>query len=231
VAGRTSPISLPYFFLFRAGIGGVLAAIVIATPSCGGSLKANPDGAPADGPGADDAGTDGPSADDAGACVQQVPAGATFTFHVRNDGTETRYMSFGCGGNPPIALETAQGSRGIGPESVYFCGYTCDPVFAGQSVPNGCTDCGPGVSKQLPPGATVDIAWDRRLWQQATISAACSGLPQQSICALGVAVAATMVNGAVTYCGTQPPTLSCQDPRTAAFVADLSLDAVEVSIQ
>ncbi|HEY7374122.1 MAG TPA: hypothetical protein VIF57_18315, partial [Polyangia bacterium] len=180
----------------------------------------------ADGPVADE-----PVADDAGACVQRVPAGATFTFHLRNDGTETRYMSFGCGGNPPIALEAAQGKGGIGPESVYFCGYTCDPVFAGQSVPSGCTDCGPGVSKELPPGATVDVAWDRRLWQQVTIPAACSGLPQPSTCALGVAVAATMVNGTVTYCGSAPPTLSCLDPRTADFVADLSLDAVDVSIQ
>lgn len=210
MAGRT-PISLPYFLLFRAGIGEALATIVTAAASCGGSLKANPDGA--------------------SPCVQQVPAGADFTFHVHNDGTETRYMSFGCGGNPPITLETPQFKSGIGPESAYSCGYTCDTVFAGRSVPSGCSDCGPGVSRDLPPGATVDVVWDRRLWQQVTISAACSGLPQPSTCALGVAVAATTVNGTLTYCGLAPPTLACLDPRTASFVVDLSLDAVDVSIQ
>ncbi len=218
MAGRT-PTSLPYFVRFRAGIGAALAAIVTAGASCGGSLKANPDGA------------DAPPGDGGGACVQQVPAGATFTFHVRNDGTETRYMSFGCGGNPAITLDTGRQQGGIGPESVYFCGYTCDPVFAGQEVPIGCSDCGPGVLMDLVPGGSIDIPWGRRLWQQATIPPACSGLAQAVVCALGVAVDQTTVSGTVSYCGTRPPTLSCTDPLTTSFVADLSLDAVDVSIQ
>jgi hypothetical protein len=163
--------------------------------------------------------------------VELVPAGATFTFHVRNDATESRYMFFGCGRNPPIALETTDGMHGIGPESAFSCGYTCDPVFAGQSVPVGCSDCGPGVSMTLVPGATVDIAWDRRLWTQVTIPAACSGLAQDSVCALGDTVQPMAVNGAATYCGAPFQTLSCATPLTASFVADLSLDAADVSLQ
>jgi len=165
--------------------------MVVAASSCGGGSLTNPDGG------------------DAGACVQQVPAGAAFTFHVRNDATEPRYMYFGCGNNPPIALQTAQGSRGIGSESAYVCGYTCDPVFAGHSVPSGCTDCGPGVSMTLAAGASLDVLWDRRVWTQVTIAPSCSGLSQPSVCALGAAVDGTTINGTVTYCAVPPPTLSC----------------------
>jgi hypothetical protein len=220
--------SFPHFVVSRAGIAATVTAV--AAVSCGGGSLTNPDGPVADGATSDTVAGDG---GDAAACIQHVPPGATFIFHVRNDATEPRYMYFGCGHNPPIAVEAAQGLQGIGPESAYFCGYTCDPVFAGQSVPSGCTDCGPGVSMTLAPGATVDVPWDRRLWTEVVIPPPCSGLSQPAICALGTAVDATMVHGTVAYCGVQPPTLSCPTANslTTSFVADLSLDELEISIQ
>jgi hypothetical protein len=199
--------------------------MMIASASCSGGSLTNPDGSGADGAAADGG--------DAGACVQHVPAGSVFTFHLHSEATEARYMYFGCGHNPPISLETPQGSHGIGPESAYVCGFTCDPVFAGQAVASGCSDCGPGVTMVLAPGATIDVPWDRRFWTEVTIPSACSGLPQPSTCALGTAVDATTVNGTVGYCAVQPPTLSCPTASslTSSFVADLSLDGVDISIQ
>jgi len=121
--------SFPHFVVLRAGITAAVTAV--ASVSRGGGSLTNSDGPGADGATSDTAAGEG---GDAAACIQHVPAGATFTVHVRNDATAPRYMYFGCGHNPSIAVQTAQGSRGIGPEGAAVCGYTCDAVFASQSV-------------------------------------------------------------------------------------------------
>jgi hypothetical protein len=101
---RPIPTSFPHFAVLRAGIAAAVTAV--ASSSCNGGSLTSPDGPITDvGPGDAPVGDGG----DAGACVQQVPAGPVFTFHLRNDATDPRYMYFGCGHNPPIALQTAQG--------------------------------------------------------------------------------------------------------------------------
>jgi hypothetical protein len=79
------------------------------------------------------------------------------------------------------------------------CEVSCDNVYAGTEN-NGCSDCGPGVGKSLLPGETVDIAWDRRVYEAHVADPKCSGHEAGNNCALGVLVKAPSTTGVLTVC-------------------------------
>jgi hypothetical protein len=156
------------------------------------------DSAAPDAGGADVTAFDGASFEAGGACALD-PAGATFTFHIHNAGSSHRWLYDGCGKNWPIVIDTPGGMLGIGPESANVCGFTCEQDYQGNPQ-QGCTDCGPGISVDLPAGATVDMPWDRRVYVMHSADPQCVGGLTVS-CALGVAVApASMQAGTLTAC-------------------------------
>ena len=154
-------------------------------------------------------------------CPAMARKGKPFTFRLINRSASTRLVSFGCGGNRPIELDTPRGTLSIGTEKADFCGNMCDLVLLGVK-PSSCSDCGPGVGPTVAPGMSTEIVWDRRVWVPATIAPSCSGLAQEAPCALAVEVDAQMVVGRYTPCGSK---LGC------TFTADLSLDGVDVEFE
>ncbi|MFO0755649.1 MAG: hypothetical protein U0359_04125 [Byssovorax sp.] len=134
-----------------------------------------------------------------GACTDDPP-GDTFTFHVHNGGASALDLTFGCGASLPIVLDTDRGAFDIGPGPSTFCENKCDAVYAGQ-VFEGCTDCGGGVSADLDPGKTVDIAWDRRVYDAIMVDRSCTVNDKSVYCARGTAVRPTASQtGTLTVC-------------------------------
>ena len=135
----------------------------------------------------------------AGACAI-APPGSAFTFHVHNGGASHLGLAYGCGGSLPILLSTPAGSLGIGPGPADGCEFTCTQQYAGP-VQQGCSDCGPGVGADLPAGATVDIAWDHRVYVAHMAASECVGGQSGVSCALPEAVAASTTQaGTLTVC-------------------------------
>jgi hypothetical protein len=177
-----------------------LALVALSLGSCGGH------------------GTVRDGGDAGGACA--LDPTDSFVFHVHNAGTSTIVLDLGCGRTLPIILATPAGRLSIGPGGADACEFTCDQIYAGQAVPGGCTDCGPGVSKEIVPGYVVDVAWDRRVYARHTLEPACS--KATGTCALGTAVAPTASQlGALTTCPlAQHQPFSCAAPTTTEFTVD-----------
>ena len=156
--------------------------------------------------------------DGAAACGLD-PTG-TFTFHVHNAGSQVLLLELGCQGALPISLATPVGRLPIGPGSADVCGFTCDEIYAGHVTPGACSDCGGGDFKSLAPGDVADIAWDRRVYAEHMLDAACSTQP--GTCALGFAVAPSSAQlGVVTTCPmNQHPTGACLAPVASEFTID-----------
>ena len=152
----------------------------------------------------------------------------SFVFHVHNAGTAMLVLDLGCGKTPPIVLATPAGRLPIGPGAVDTCEFTCDQIYSARAAPGACTDCGPGVSKALPPGGTVDLPWDRRVYAKHALAPPCS--MATGTCAFGTAVAPTpMQLGAVTTCPTDKHMpFSCAAPVTTEFTVDTT--AAEATI-
>jgi hypothetical protein len=126
-------------------------------------------------------------------------AGATFTFHVHNDGSTTDLISYGCGLDRPITLTTPEGALSIGPGQANSCEFTCQSVYQGDVQP-GCTEC-QAVYATLDAGATLDILWDRRVYTEHLADPSCVGGMTDVYCALPIAVAPTNAQaGQLTVC-------------------------------
>lgn len=97
------------------------------------------------------------------------PSGSSFTFHIVNRGTQPLHIAMGCVGDVPLDLDGPGGQLPIATDFTsigMICGAGCVP---GPSP--GLWDCSPEESQPLPPGATVDVPWDHRVfswtWQGA----------------------------------------------------------------
>lgn len=110
----------------------------------------------------------------------------------------------------------------------------CDPIFAGESSPSVYGDCGIGHGADLAPGATVDLAWDRRVYQSYSVPPECSGHPDGNSCWLGLAVAAsTTQTGEITICangGSSPQDGYCTNPETVPVSFDTSGDEATIEV-
>jgi hypothetical protein len=157
-------------------------------------------------------------------CPTDARAGRKFTFRLINRSASPVQISLGCGANPAIELDTPNGALRIGPESAQVCAATCERVRGGVN-PSHCTDCGGGHGIIVPPELSTEIEWDRRVWVPAKLQPSCSGLPTEADCALGVAVDMKLVTGRLMLCADKSSCLPSQNPT---FVADLSLDAVNI---
>jgi hypothetical protein len=143
-------------------------------------------------------GVGGGEADGGGVC-SLVPGGPNFLFHLHNASRAMLNVTLGCSASLPIVLDTPDGQLSIGPGAVDACEYTCDLVYKGMFSPELCTDCGGGYAKALAPGATVDIAWDRRVYVKHMVVPPCA--TRAGTCALGVAVATSSAQkGTLTVC-------------------------------
>jgi hypothetical protein len=129
----------------------------------------------------------------------------SFTFHVANRGTRMLRLAYGCGATLPITLDAAGGPLPISPGPASYCEVSCDYIYGGGEN-NGCSDCGPGYGAGLPPGATVDIAWDRRLYVETTADPTCSGHAGGNECALGTLAGPAVSSGTLTVCNGGSPT-------------------------
>jgi hypothetical protein len=177
----------------------VFVALSSIVPGCGSGIEGGraPDGGGGAGGGAQGTGGEGSGGDVS--CEVDRP-GEPFTFRVHNAGAAELLLPFGCGEHVPIEIETPGGAAGIGVGNASTCQVSCDTVFAGNPNP-GCSDCGPGVGRLLPAGATVDIRWDRRVYVPHVADASCSGSDEGNDCALGVAVSPSATQqGALTVC-------------------------------
>lgn len=157
-------------------------------------------------------------AGDAGACALEETG--SFVFHVHNAGASPIVLDLGCGRTVPIVLATPAGRLAAGPGGVDVCEFTCDQVFSGRNAPGACTDCGGNTGQTLPPGASADVAWDRRVYAQRPAGPPCS--QGTGTCAFGFAVApAAAQAGVLTTCpADKHPTATCQAPTTTAFTVD-----------
>jgi hypothetical protein len=211
-----------------SGCGGSTAKAGEGSPDGGGS---SPDGAssPDGGASSNDSGSTsdtgttsdgGTTADgNAGACALD-PSKGSFTFHVHNGGSRSLTLGLGCGRSLPIQITTLSGSLPAGPGPEDTCEFTCDDVYAGHSQPGACSDCGPGVSSALGPGATADITWDRRVYTERPVELSCT--TGTGSCAWGASVApASSQGGVLTVCtsSTGFPG-SCTTSDTVSFTAD-----------
>ncbi|HEY8042585.1 MAG TPA: hypothetical protein VIF15_22440 [Polyangiaceae bacterium] len=167
---------------------------------------------------------------DAGGLCHLDPPGSLFTFHVHNGGSATLSLAYGCGGALPIVLPTSQGVLGIGPGPADTCEFTCEEVYAGTAG-QSCSDCGPGYGAPLAPGATVDIAWDRRVYTEIHPDTQCvaSGQP----CAMGMAVpAAAAQKGTITVCtGTSLGSGYCSTSEDVPFTLDTTGSAGTIEVK
>jgi hypothetical protein len=128
------------------------------------------------------------------------PPGTPFTITVHNGGTKMLGLAEGCGLSYPIVLDTPEGMLGIGPGPADPCEFSCDRVYAGMAGV-GCSDCGNGSHAPLPPGASVTITWDRRVYAGMKVPSACVNGPSSATCAFGHAVAPTSTQqGVLTAC-------------------------------
>jgi hypothetical protein len=207
----------------------LLAASLLAIAGCGGSVV-NPGGSGGSGGSGGQGGSGGSSK---GTCKVD-PAGSTFVFHVKNT---PRSLSYGCGSVPSMVLSTPGGMQTITPFDLSFCGFTCEAVYANPGQNWGCSDCGPGYGADLPAGATVDVQWDRRAYEQQTADPQCAGEMDIS-CALGIAVApATMQAGVLTVCSQDAPSNAggpgyCTGPTIpVSFTVDTTQSEGTIEVQ
>lgn len=109
--------------------------------------------------------------------------GEAFTFTIRNTGTRTLSLDFGCFDTPPITVD----GRGIAPGAADLCGVDCREVWEGYENLGCSTLCGPDAFRALPPGGEVEVEWDRRLFVEHLAPPECTGLDEPIRCALGEA--------------------------------------------
>jgi hypothetical protein len=164
------------------------------------------------------------------ACAHDAP-GATFTFHISNSGSRMLHLFYGCLLSLPITLDTKNGALAISPGPADPCEISCDLIFAG-GMNNSCSDCGPGYGADLPPGTTVDIVWDRRVYSAYTVDPACSGHRSGNNCALGVLIDNSVHSGTLTVLSggggtTGGPTTQVDVP----FTFDPTSDQTTINVQ
>jgi hypothetical protein len=172
-------------------------------------------------------------------CLGTVaPPGQSFTFHVHNGGSKTLRLTYGCGDELPIQLDTPAGSLGIGSTD---CTWTCESIYDGSAAMSGpfsCTDCGPGQGAALDPGATVDITWDRRVYAATNVDPSCGG-GAGAQCMLATAVVpAVAQKGVLTVCaeaaiegGFQGACGSAADEQAHGFTIDTTGDEGTIEVQ
>jgi hypothetical protein len=184
-----------------------LALALVAVAGCGSTPVCDPgtctsessSSSSSTGGGVGGGGGAGGGAGGADACKLEAP-GAAFTFHVHNGGTKTLRLLYGCGNKIPIDLETPNGNLNIGP--LNLCEFTCDELYSPHPESN-CGDCAGGVGAALAPGATVDLAWDHRVFSEIAADQACivNFLPKPDTCALGaVLTPSSAQKGVLTVC-------------------------------
>jgi hypothetical protein len=212
----------------------------ILVAACGGSTTIEQNGSSSSGThgtgGSVGAGGSNPGP---GAPCHVDPAGSTFTFHVHNTGTQMLSLTYGCGGTMPMVLNTPAGMLSIGPGAVNGCEFTCEMFYKGP-VQQGCSDCGPGVGAILAPGSTVDIPWDRRVYEAHTADPSCvMGMTGVS-CALAVSMAPTASQaGVLTVCGSVSPAAlgnnaggyCTSSTFTVNFMADTTKTEATIDVQ
>jgi hypothetical protein len=122
--------------------------------------------------------------------------------------------------------------QGIGAGNADGCEVNCESVYEGYSN-WGCSDCGPGVGKELLPGATVDIPWDRRLYAAHVAPAACSGNEDDmNNCALGTLADASLTEGTLEICPGEGNYGYCgSDAETFDFKIDLNSDELRINVE
>jgi hypothetical protein len=154
----------------------------------------------------------------------------TFTFHVRNVGDQRLTWDLGCMKKLPITLHLPEGDLPIGPGSADYCELTCEQIYSGW-FPGACTDCGPGYSGSAAPGASGDIAWDRRVYTRYTFDLACrvqdgAQISAGATCAFGHAVAPSATqSGTITICPGYDQLGTCYlDTTTAKTVATRNIE-------
>jgi hypothetical protein len=139
------------------------------------------------------------------ACKLDFPPTGTFTFHIHNAGSSPRSIPFGCGSTIPIQLDTPTGPvasslQGI---AVADCNESCEDAYTAPGVTTFpfCSDCGGGMSADLPAGSTVDITWNRIGRVTDAVPAPCVGDAGITSCLRAIAVAASMTQtGTLTVC-------------------------------
>ena len=213
-----------------------LVPLLACVAACGGSVDCEGDacaaGSSSQGPGG--AGGQGAGGQDGGGgeCSIDAP-GTPFTFHVHNATGSMIWLARGCGGTIPIEVQTADGLQGIGPGSGDFCEVSCDTVYQGHPV-SGCSDCGPGVYNDLAVDATIDIAWDRRVFVPHMAPEACAGSPGTNSCALGVAVApSAMQDGLLVACKAESFGGGCatEDQMMVTFTVDTNQNEATLEVK
>jgi hypothetical protein len=152
------------------------------------------------------------------------PARPGFTFHITNGSTTTLRAAFGCGDALPITLITPQGPLALAPGMAvtHYGTVTCDQLSAGGPC-GPFSDCGVGQGSFMPPGATLDISWDRLTW--TLVNRQCGAQTACSQCSLGTAVTGGVARGELTLCEdaamTMPPS---GEGCTQGRVVDFSFD-------
>jgi hypothetical protein len=215
------------------------AAAVLFATGCGGHIGVASDSNPDNNPfahgtgGAQGTGAAQGTGGEPGVTCHLDPPGTTFVFHVHNAGTQMLALAYGCGSSLPITLTTPAGILPIGPGDVSFCGFTCDSFYSGQ-IQEGCSDCGPGVGDSLPPGATADIQWDRRVWTGYTPDPQCVEGMMGLMCSLGSAVAPVATqDGALSVCaqGSLAGAGYCSSTNTMTFTIDTTKSEGTIEVQ
>jgi hypothetical protein len=87
------------------------------------------------------------------------------------------------------------------------------------------SDCGPGLGAALDAGATIDFAWDRRIYTSHVADPQCVVGMTGITCGLPVAVAPTMQQqGTLTVCtggaSSGPPGSGCVGSVAVGFTLD-----------
>jgi hypothetical protein len=166
---------------------------------------------------------------DRGAACSVDPEGTSFTLHIHNAGTNALTLNYGCGFTMPITLTTSLGAVPIAPPGPGgACDGTCEYAYA-NGPPEPCSDCGAGVGADLPPGATVDIPWKRRVLTAS--SSSCAGAVS---CELAHAVTPTAVQaGILTVCNDPPPASGyCLSTTTdVPFTVDTTHNDATIDVQ
>lgn len=185
--------------------------------------------------GAPDGSVDAGDAATAATCTFE-PAGAAFTFHVKNSGTRTLYLTFGCGTALPVTVDGAAGPLPISTGSGFTtCDQSCEGI-ASAAPGSICQDCGGGVSKRLAPGDGVDIVWDRRVYRPSTVGAHCTGSDNTRACIVGNVLRPARYQGTLTVCdNTSDPFLNpiageCPSKYQVTSRFDLDLATNETTI-
>ena len=195
------------------------AALLVLTVGCNSTVTTHDDGAGGTGGGG------------AGECTLPLP-GADFSFVVENTGTSQLSLKLGCGSTIPIVLATPDGALGIGPGNANTCEFDCEMVYDGFEA-WGCSDCGPGVGEELPPGGEVTITWDRRYYVDHVAPAECSGHEDGNGCGLGLpAEAEHITSGVLTVCDDPYADGYCWGANEIAipFTIDLTQDSLIIEV-